>query len=309
MKCLSIARRLAANCVVVHDVVYGGIRLTEDLVVKFDGYVQPVKKAAELAGPDAIVGIELAEKLVAWAEDLNKSAIEAGSVPITPDGWYQVFGPGSVVSTYSNSMLFSRELVAPRLIDMMGDGSKSLFYSYRLNGKQAMIAHDQLQTAGDDWSYVLRNPETNEFCEPDDFKPEGLQSREGAFHRVYRLGARIIVKYYDRKVEREVLAKNCPRRKRSKATDRICLRGEWRLWLCSARPSRINRQRLVFCSLGAWHEHFQRNQLIVRAMDFLIAASFTDALARLRASDQKAVKTSAFDLQTNPTHPKTRQAR
>ena len=35
-------------------------------------------------------------------------------------------------------------------------------------------------------------------------------------------------------------------------------------------------------------------------MDFRIADTFTDALARLPAPDQKAVKTSAFDLQTNP---------
>jgi hypothetical protein len=38
-------------------------------------------------------------------------------------------------------------------------------------------------------------------------------------------------------------------------------------------------------------------------MDFLIAASFTDALARLPAQDQKAVKTSAFDMQVDPAHP------
>jgi UvrD-like helicase C-terminal domain/AAA domain len=38
-------------------------------------------------------------------------------------------------------------------------------------------------------------------------------------------------------------------------------------------------------------------------VDFRIADTFTDALARLSASDQKAVKTSAFDLQTNPLHP------
>jgi hypothetical protein len=38
-------------------------------------------------------------------------------------------------------------------------------------------------------------------------------------------------------------------------------------------------------------------------MDFRIADTFTDALARLPASDQKAVKTSAFDLQMNPQHP------
>jgi hypothetical protein len=38
-------------------------------------------------------------------------------------------------------------------------------------------------------------------------------------------------------------------------------------------------------------------------MNFLIADTFTDALARLPALDQKAAKTSAFDLQTNPQHP------
>jgi mRNA-degrading endonuclease RelE of RelBE toxin-antitoxin system len=38
-------------------------------------------------------------------------------------------------------------------------------------------------------------------------------------------------------------------------------------------------------------------------MQFLIADTFTDSLARLRADEQKAVKTTAFDLQTNPKHP------
>lgn len=38
-------------------------------------------------------------------------------------------------------------------------------------------------------------------------------------------------------------------------------------------------------------------------MQFLIADTFTDSLTRLRADEQKAVKTTAFDLQTNPAHP------
>jgi hypothetical protein len=38
-------------------------------------------------------------------------------------------------------------------------------------------------------------------------------------------------------------------------------------------------------------------------MDFRIADTFTDALARLPTADQKAVKTSGFDLQTNQQHP------
>src|ERR1700692_2363454 len=38
-------------------------------------------------------------------------------------------------------------------------------------------------------------------------------------------------------------------------------------------------------------------------MEFRIAATFTDALARLPAAEQKAVKTSAFDLQLDPSAP------
>ena len=38
-------------------------------------------------------------------------------------------------------------------------------------------------------------------------------------------------------------------------------------------------------------------------MEFRIADTFTDSLARLAGEEQKAVKTTAFDLQTNPAHP------
>src|SRR4051794_31753017 len=38
-------------------------------------------------------------------------------------------------------------------------------------------------------------------------------------------------------------------------------------------------------------------------MDFLIADTFTDSLSRLTGDEQKAVKTTAFDLQMNPSSP------
>lgn len=38
-------------------------------------------------------------------------------------------------------------------------------------------------------------------------------------------------------------------------------------------------------------------------MEFRIADTFTDCLARLNGEEQKAVKTTAFDLQMNPAHP------
>lgn len=38
-------------------------------------------------------------------------------------------------------------------------------------------------------------------------------------------------------------------------------------------------------------------------MDFRIADTFTDSLARLTSDEQAAAKTTAFDLQMNPANP------
>ena len=38
-------------------------------------------------------------------------------------------------------------------------------------------------------------------------------------------------------------------------------------------------------------------------MDFRIANTFTDSLAKLTGAEQKAAKTTAFDLQMNPAQP------
>ena len=38
-------------------------------------------------------------------------------------------------------------------------------------------------------------------------------------------------------------------------------------------------------------------------MDFRIADTFTDSLAKLQGDEQKAVKTAAFDLQMDPANP------
>ena len=49
---------------------------------------------------------------------------------------------------------------------------------------------------------------------------------------------------------------------------------------------------------GAWSLDGAANH-----MDFRIADTFTDSLARLTGDEQKAVKTTAFDLQMNPVNP------
>ena len=42
-------------------------------------------------------------------------------------------------------------------------------------------------------------------------------------------------------------------------------------------------------------------------MEFRIADTFTESLARLTGDEQKAVKTTAFDLQLNPANPGRKQ--
>lgn len=44
-------------------------------------------------------------------------------------------------------------------------------------------------------------------------------------------------------------------------------------------------------------------------MEFRIADTFTDSLAKLPGEEQKAVKTTAFDLQMNPANPGTQMHR
>ena len=190
------------NCVVIYDSVYGGIRLTEEIVTNFNNLTQLVLKGARLSGQDAIVDEDVARNLVSWAESLGHSQIESQALPATPDGWYQVFKPGSIISTYSNGMLVTREIVAPRLLDPLSDGSSILYYSYKLNGKSAVVQHDQIQPVSEEAAYVLWNPDSNEFRELDDTT---AGQSEGQFQKVLRPGTTIKVLRFGKLVEREII--------------------------------------------------------------------------------------------------------
>jgi hypothetical protein len=136
---------------------------------------------------------ELAAKIEAWASTLEMGEADERAAPVVSDGWYQIYRPGSVVSIYYHGQLVSRELVAPKLLDLLGDGSLALYYSYKLGGKHSMVPHDQIHPLGEDWSYVLWNSETNEFRELDfdDASPAVDQNTNLHWLKVYRPGTRI----------------------------------------------------------------------------------------------------------------------
>lgn len=153
------------NAVVIYDSVYGGLRLTECLFLEFRRYIELVAKAADLAGSDAMVPPIVAEKLEDWALSLSDGEAEGISTFVPPDGWYQVYKPGSVVSILHQGNFVEREIVAPKLADLLGIGQPSLFYTYATKSGTGFIPHDQVQTTGHEWSWVLWNKDTGEFQE------------------------------------------------------------------------------------------------------------------------------------------------
>ncbi len=196
-----------SNCVVLYDVVYGGIRLTEDLFDRFTLFLDLIRKAADLAGGDAIVDQELITRIQEWAGSLESGLGNELIDLVTPDGWYQIYRPGSLVSVYLNGQTLSRELIAPKLIDLTGDGTKALFYSYKLPGKLGVIQHDQVQPIGDSWSYILWCPETNEVRELQT-DADNTASQDGSnlrWFQVYRPGTSFKAQAFGQFIEREVI--------------------------------------------------------------------------------------------------------
>ncbi|TCT07154.1 DEAD/DEAH box helicase domain-containing protein [Tepidamorphus gemmatus] len=153
------------DAVVIYDSVYGGLRLTEDLFVEFERYVTQLDKAADLAREEAIVGEETTVRLIEWTKTLGTGQGGQDVITAPPDGWLQVYKPGSFVSILHNGNFVEREIVEPKLADIFGTGTKTLFYSYRVSGGIGLVPHDQIQATGQEWSWILWNPETGEFQE------------------------------------------------------------------------------------------------------------------------------------------------
>ena len=158
-------RRLT-DAIVLYDCVYGGLRLTEDAFLDLSRYVKQLDKAADLAGSDAIVDEATAAKLGDWIASLSDGASEvsAGSLA-APDGWFQIYKPGSYVSVLFNGNLIERKVVEPRFADPLETGKRSLFYRYETPAGTGLMPHSSIEATGHDWSWVLWNPETGEFRE------------------------------------------------------------------------------------------------------------------------------------------------
>lgn len=157
------------DSIVIYDGVYGGLRLTEELFLELVRYVSQLDKAADLAGSDALVDEVAVAQLMAWVATLGDAdAISTFPEVKLPDGCFQIYKPGSYVTILLNGNYFEKRIEEPRLVDLTGTGTKSLFYKYETTSGLGMIPHDQVQPTGQEWSWVLWNPITGEIKDLDD---------------------------------------------------------------------------------------------------------------------------------------------
>ena len=164
----TVGSQRVTNAIVVYDSVYGGLRLSENLFTEFERYANQLCRATDLAGIDAVVNADVAERLRAWAQTLADADPNATINIDVPDGWLQVFKPGSVVGVFINPSFVERELIAPVYQDFFGTGTPQLYYSYRTDSGQAFTPHEGIEAVGQDWEYVLWNPDTGEYRELDE---------------------------------------------------------------------------------------------------------------------------------------------
>ena len=154
------------DAVVVYDAVYGSLRLTEALYKAFPAYLDRLDRGTDLAGADAIVSDNVADRLRVWAKTLAPAGtVNLGKID-APDGWRLVYKRESVLGVYINNVLFEREIIEPTLVPLPG-ASSSLFYKYRVSDGEAYVPHDQVQQTGQKWGWELWSAETGEFRDVD----------------------------------------------------------------------------------------------------------------------------------------------
>lgn len=157
----------ATDTIVIYDSIYGGLRLTEPLFEDFDEFLDRLKKAAEMAGSEALISDDIVEKLMDWHSSLQEGSMPIGQQLVAPDGELVVYEPGSIVSVRMNGTLVERELLEVTFLNM-GE-TKLLMYRYKnRDDGDSWVPHDQIEPTGQDWKQVFWNPGSNTFSDPED---------------------------------------------------------------------------------------------------------------------------------------------
>ncbi len=155
--------RRMTKAVVIYDSVHGGLRLTEDLFTDFDRYVDRLEQATKIAGADAIVSSRATNRLRDWARTLSEADPGAVAPKVDgPQGWLQIYKPGSVVGILSSGSIVESKIIKPVYRDPFDTGPQLYYECRQSKGTVTYVAHDQVQSIGQD-EEALWNPKTGRY--------------------------------------------------------------------------------------------------------------------------------------------------
>jgi DEAD/DEAH box helicase domain-containing protein len=163
-------RGAMVDAIVIYDSTHGSLRLSEPAYTRFDVLLERIRSALSMTPEEFdLLNPEQVSSLESWYRSLNSEPTELGELFASMGtherpGWLQVYSAGSVVCRRnSNGILSDIEIIAPELVAM--DGPARLFYRYKCGGARAMTPADQIEAAGDQWSFTYWNPETGEYAD------------------------------------------------------------------------------------------------------------------------------------------------
>lgn len=148
------------DAIVIFDNVMGGTRLTAPLFTGFNSMLERLKRASELAGPEALLDEISVARLARWFKSLRPKDKAVDIVPVLEDGQRLIYAAGSIVGIRIHGALAERKIIAPQLVQH-GDGEQ-LFYRYAAEGaRTALVPHELIEPLGQDWRLVLWDPSTD----------------------------------------------------------------------------------------------------------------------------------------------------
>jgi DEAD/DEAH box helicase domain-containing protein len=166
-------RGVVVDAIVIYDATYGSLRLSEPAYTRLNTLLERLKAAVSMT-PDELdlLPSDLVQAFEGWFDKLGPEPdsiaelLRTGSLKAGPEGWLQVYAPGSLVCRRGvQGVLIDIEIINPELVTS-DDGTLRLYYRYKSTaGVRAMTPDDQIQAAGDQWSYAYWNPETNAYAD------------------------------------------------------------------------------------------------------------------------------------------------
>jgi DEAD/DEAH box helicase domain-containing protein len=149
---------------VIFDNVLGGLRLVEPLFVRFEHFLERLRRGAELAQGDALLDIAHIERIEAWYRSLENPGQTQTRTLGEGGAECTIYAPGSQVGVPFNGMLVERQLLDHQLIEF--EGQEHLAYRYDTGrGGMGLVMHHQIQPVGHDWRQLLWDPGTNQVRE------------------------------------------------------------------------------------------------------------------------------------------------